>query len=218
MLPMKKVAILGSGTVGETLANGFLKHGFEVMRASREPKKLEDWKSKAGGRAQIGTLAEAAKWGELAVLAVKGTGAIEAIEQAGAENLRGKAVLDTTNPIADGGPENGVLRYFTNTNDSLMEQLQKKFAGVHFVKCFSSVGAPRMVNPDFGGTKPTMFICGDDENAKSQTKSILETFGWEHLDLGGSTAARAIEPLCILWCIPGFKQNHWTHAFKMIGI
>lgn len=214
---MKNVAVLGSGSVGETLSNGFLKHGFEVMRGSRDPKKLEDWKAKLGGKAQIGTFADAAKWGDLVVLAVKGSAAEQVVEPI-ADSLRGKTVLDTTNPIADAKPEDGVLHFFTGPNDSLMERLQKRFAGVHFVKCFSSVGAARMVNPDFGGQKPTMFICGDDEHAKSQTKTILETFGWDHLDCGTSKAARAIEPVCMLWCIPGFRSNHWTHAMKVIGL
>ncbi|MBX3230311.1 MAG: NAD(P)-binding domain-containing protein [Labilithrix sp.] len=212
---MKKVAVLGSGMVGETLAGGFLKHGYEVMRASREPAKLAEWKAKAGDKAQTGTFADAAKWGDVVVLAVKGDAAESALELAGADNLAGKTVLDTTNPIA-GAPVNGVLPYFTKMDESLMERLQKKNPKAHLVKCFSSVGNARMVNPDYGGTKPTMFICGDDDGAKAETKGILEAFGWEAMDCGGVTAARAIEPLCMLWCIPGFRENSWTHAFKVL--
>src|SRR5580704_7245650 len=104
---MQKVAVIGSGTVGETLANGFLKHGYAVMRASREPKKLDGWKSGAGANAQVGTVGDAAKWCDLAVLAVKGTAAEEAIGLAGADNLAGKTVLDATNPIADKPPVHG---------------------------------------------------------------------------------------------------------------
>ena len=212
---MKKIAVLGSGIVGETLSGGFLKHGHEVMRASREPSKLADWKAKAGDRARTGTFAEAAKWGDLVVLAVKGDAALSALEMAGPENTAGKTVIDTTNPIA-GPPVNGVLPYFTKMDESLMEQLQKANPKAHLVKCFSCVGSPRMVNPDFGGTKPTMFVCGDDEAAKGEVKGILDVFGWETMDVGGVTAARAIEPLCILWCIPGFRENSWTHAFKLL--
>ena len=212
---MKKVAVLGSGVVGETLSAGFLRHGHEVMRASREPSKLADWKKGAGDKAQTGTVAEAAKWGDLIVLAVKGDAAESALELAGADNTAGKTVIDTTNPIG-GAPVNGVLPYFTSMNESLMERLQKKQPKAHLVKCFSSVGAPRMVNPDFGGTKPSMFICGNDERAKSEVKAVLDAFGWETEDMGGVEAARAIEPLCILWCIPGFKSNSWMHAFKLL--
>jgi predicted dinucleotide-binding enzyme len=193
-----------------------LKHGFEVMRASREPSKLEEWKGKAGAKASVGTFADAAKWSEIVVLAVKGTASESALEQAGAANFEGKPVLDATNPIADEPPENGVIRYFTGPNDSLMERLQKKFPKAKLVKCFSSVGNAFFVNPDFGGTKPTMFICGNDSGAKEVTKSILDKFGWETADMGGVTAARAIEPLCILWCIPGFVSNSWNHAFKLL--
>ena len=102
---MKKIAVLGSGIVGETLSGGFLKHGHEVMRASREPSKLADWKAKAGDRARTGTFAEAAKWGDLVVLAVKGTAAESAVALAGVDNLAGKTVLDATNPIADAPPD-----------------------------------------------------------------------------------------------------------------
>jgi predicted dinucleotide-binding enzyme len=212
---MKKIAVLGSGAVGETLAGGFLKHGHEVMRASREPSKLADWKAKAGAKAQTGTFAEAAKWGDTIVLAVKGEAAVNALELAGAENTAGKTVIDATNPLT-GAPVNGVLQFFTKMNDSLMEELQRKNPKAHLVKCFSSVGAPRMVNPDFGGTKPTMFICGNDDGAKAEVKGSLEVFGWETADMGAVEAARAIEPLCILWCIPGFRENSWMHAFKLL--
>jgi 8-hydroxy-5-deazaflavin:NADPH oxidoreductase len=211
-----KVAVLGSGQVGQVLADGFLKHGYEVMRGSRSPDKLMDWKEKAGPKAKAGTFAEAAKFGELVVLAVKGTAAESAIEQAGADNLASKPVLDATNPISEEPPENGVLRYFTAQNDSLMERLQKKVPAAKFVKCFSCVGNAFMVNPDFGGVKPTMFICGNDSSAKEATRSVLDKFGWETEDMGKVESARAIESLCVLWCIPGLTGGRWTHAFKML--
>ncbi len=213
---MKKVSVLGSGQVGQVLADGFLKHGYEVMRASREPEKLADWKKGAGEKARVGTFGEAAAFGEIVVLAVKGSAAGSAIELAGAEALAGKIVIDATNPIADKPPTNGVLAFFTDHQESLMERLQKAAPKAHFVKAFSCVGNAMMVNPNYGGTRPTMFICGNDEGAKAAVAKILETFGWDHEDMGGVEAARAIEPLCMLWCIPGFKRNSWTHAFKLI--
>jgi 8-hydroxy-5-deazaflavin:NADPH oxidoreductase len=212
---MHKVAVLGSGVVGETLADGFLKHGHQVMRASRDPKKLADWKAKAGNNASTGTFAEGASFGDIIVLAVKGSAAAAALEQAGA-GIEGKVVIDTTNPIADAAPENGVLKYFTTLDDSLLERLQKQFPKARLVKAFSSVGNAFMVNPDFGGTKPTMFICGNDSSAKEQVTGVLDKFGWETEDMGAATAARAIEPLCILWCIPGLSGRGWTHAFKLL--
>jgi predicted dinucleotide-binding enzyme len=211
---MKKVGVIGSGEVGETLADGFLKHGYEVMRASREPPKLDDWKKKAGAKASTGTLAEAANFGEVVVLAVKGTAAEEAVALCAA-GLAGKLVLDTTNPIADAPPQGGVLSFFTSLSESLLERLQRKAPEARFVKAFSSVGSALMINPKLP-TKPSMFICGNDAAAKEQARAILDQFGWETEDLGGALAARAIEPLCILWCIPGFLRNDWMHAFKVL--
>jgi predicted dinucleotide-binding enzyme len=210
-----KVGVLGSGVVGQALADGFLKHGHEVMRGSREPAKLSEWKAGAGAKARTGTFAEAAAYGELAVLAVKGTAARDVLAGLGAA-LDGKTVVDTTNPIADAPPVNGVIRFFTGPNESLLESLQAAAPRAKLVKAFSCVGAPFMVDPAFAGGKPTMFVCGTDDAAKRQVGGILESFGWEVEDLGGAEAARAIEPLCILWCIPGFRRNEWAHALKLL--
>jgi len=213
---MKKVAVIGSGVVGEVLANGFLKHGYEVMRASREPAKLAQWKETAGPKAQLGTFAEAARFGEIVVLAVKGTAAKAAVELCGPGALAGKLVLDATNPIADAPPVNGVLPFFTGPNDSLMEQLQRQAPEARFVKAFSCVGNAFFVDPDFGTERPTMFICGNDHDAKREARTAIERFGWEVEDMGGVEAARAIEPLCMLWCIPGLRENRWAHAFRLL--
>src|SRR3954471_11483523 len=200
---MKKVAVFGSGQVGDALSNGFLATGHAVMRATREPAKLQDWKSNAKGEAAIGTYAEAAKWADTIVLAVKGAAAEDILDQAGLANLAGKTIIDTTNPIGNEPPDHGVIRYFTGPNDSLMERLQKKAPAAKFVKSFNSVGAMFMVNPKFEST-PTMFICGDDAGAKQEVTELLAKFGWDAYDVGGVEAARSIEPLCILWCAPGF--------------
>lgn len=210
-----RIGVLGSGVVGQTLSDGFLKHGHEVMRGSREPAKLAAWKGGAGAAARLGTMPEAARFGELVVLAVKGTAAVEAAA-ACAEGLAGKAVVDTTNPIAEAPPVNGVLQFFTGPNASLMEELQRRVPRARFVKAFSCVGSALMVDPRLPGGKPTMFLCGNDEEAKRQVTGLLGELGWESEDLGKAEAARAIEPLCMLWCIPGFLRNDWTHAFKLL--
>jgi 8-hydroxy-5-deazaflavin:NADPH oxidoreductase len=210
-----KVGVLGSGEVAKTLASGFLKHGYQVMLGSRTPEKLKDWAT-ANPQGKTGNFANAAEFGELIVLAVKGSAAWEALRRAGEENLAGKAVIDACNPIADAPPTNGVLKFFTTLNESLLEQLQRHFPNAHLVKAFNSVGAPLMVNPQFEGGKPTMFICGNEAEAKKAVTGILDQFGWEAADMGGAEAARAIEPLCILWCIPGFLRNEWGHAFKLL--
>ena len=210
-----KIGVLGSGDVARVLASGFLKHGHKVTIGNRTPDKLADWATE-NPAGQTGTFADAAAFGELLVLAVKGSVASAALRLAGADNLAGKTVVDACNPIADAPPVNGVLIFFGTYNESLMERLQSAFPGAHFVKAFNSVGAPSMVNPQFPGGKPTMFICGNNDAAKKQVSGILDQFGWETADMGGAEAARAIEPLCMLWCIPGFLRNEWNHAFKLL--
>jgi predicted dinucleotide-binding enzyme len=210
-----KIGIIGSGGVAQTLATGFLSHGDQVMLGSREPAKLADW-AKANPGGQVGSFADAAKFAEVALVAVKGGAALDAVRAAGAGNLKGKVVIDANNPIADSPPDKGVLRFFTTLDDSLMERLQREFPALRFVKAFNSVGAGLMVDPKLPGGRPTMFICGNDDAAKKTVAGILERFGWEADDRGTVEAARAIEPLCMLWCIPGFLRNDWTHAFKVL--
>lgn len=210
-----KIGILGSGDVAKTLADGFIEHHHEVMLGTRDARKLADWNAR-NPEARIAGFDAAAEFADVIVLAVKGSAAGAALRAAGASNLRGKIVIDATNPIADAPPENGVLRYFTDINRSLMEQLQAEFADARFVKAFNSVGNARMVNPMFDGGRPTMFICGNDAESKRVVTRILDQFGWDAEDMGSAIAARAIEPLCMLWCIPGFLHNHWMHAFKLL--
>ncbi len=210
-----KIGVIGSGEVAKTLGSGFLKHGHEVTMGTRDVLKLGDW-AKQNPKGRLGSFADAAKFGEVVVLAVKGTVAADALRGAGAPNIAGKPVIDATNPIADAPPANGVLRFFTSHDESLMERLQREFGAAHLVKAFNSVGAACMVDPKFKGGKPTMFIAGNDDAAKKTTAGILSEFGWETEDMGSAEAARAIEPLCMLWCIPGFRQNDWVHAFKLL--
>lgn len=210
-----KVGVLGSGDVAKVLGSGFLKHGYEVMMGTRDTSKLADWSAQNPG-GQIGSVAEAAEFANVIVLAVKGTAAADVLRAAGVPGLAGKTVIDATNPIADLPPVNGVLRFFTSLDESLMERLQTEFKGAHLVKAFNSVGSVCMVNPEFGGGAPTMFICGNDDAAKQTVTGILDQFGWQTADMGKAEAARAIEPLCMLWCIPGFLRNEWIHAFKLL--
>ena len=212
----KKIGIIGSGIVGQVLANGFIKHGFAVKIGTNDESKHASLIEQTAGKAFIGTFNETAGFGEIIVLAVKGNIAESAILKSGINNLYGKTVIDATNPIADAAPVNGVLQYFTSYQESLMEKLQKLASEANFVKAFNSVGNAFMINPDFGGIKPSMFICGNDENARKEVAEILDLFGWEAEDMGKAEAARAIEPLCMLWCIPGFRQNDWAHAFKLL--
>ena len=211
----RRFGVLGSGQVGQTLAKGLLRHGYEVRIGTRSPGKLADFSRETG--IPEASFSEVATWSDAIVLAVQGTAATAAMELAGSANLAGKAVLDTCNPIAEGQPpQDGVLRFFTGPNESLMERLQRAAPKARFVKAFSCVGSAFMVHPDFGGEKPTMFLCGDDAAAKADVVGVLEAFGWGHEDLGGVKAARAIEPLCQLWCLPGFLRGQWSHAFRLL--
>jgi 8-hydroxy-5-deazaflavin:NADPH oxidoreductase len=210
-----KIGIIGSGVVAQALGAGFLKHGHEVALGTREPAKLTDWRAK-NPKAKITSSSEAAAFGEIVVLAVGGGAALDALGLAGASSIAGKTVIDTCNPIG-GPPVHGVLPYFTTHTDSLMERLQKAYPQAHFVKAFNSVGNAQMVNPQFAGGKPTMFICGNDASAKKSVEKILDQFGWETEDMGPVEAARAVEPLCMLWCIPGLARGDWSpHAFKLL--
>lgn len=213
---MKRIGVLGSGTVGQTLAKGLRAHGYEVQIGSRSPAKLAAFSKET--KIPSGTFAAVAAWAEALVLSVLGRCAADALKEALPQNIAGKPILDTTNPISDEPPEDGVIRYFTGPNRSLMEDLQASFPQARFVKAFNSVGSGLMVNPKFQGVRPTMFYCGDDPDAKALAAKIIDQFGWEGADMGTAVAARAIEPLCQLWCIPGFRENDWTHAFHLMRL
>jgi predicted dinucleotide-binding enzyme len=212
-----KIGIIGSGIVGQVLGKAFITEGHAVMLGTRNTAKEEvvNWKQ-ANPAAQVGTFDETAKFGELIVLATGGSVTEDAINLAGIENFTGKTVIDTTNPIAPEAPENGVLKYFTDINESLMERIQKLIPHANVVKAFNSVGNALMYKPSLPGGTPTMFICGNNAEAKQMVTVLLDSFGWETEDMGAVEAARAIEPLCILWCIRGFIGNQWMHAFKLL--
>lgn len=213
----KKIGVLGSGIVGRVLAAGFMKYGYEVMIGTEHPEKLDEWVEDLSGPVKIRGFLETAKFGETVVLAVKGTAA-EKITGLVKDFLENKTMIDAVNPIKDEPPQNGILKFFTSLDESLMERLQRMAPKARFVKAFSCVGNAFMVNPDFGGVKPTMFVCGNHAAAKQEVCQILDQFGWEAEDMGGVEGARAIEPLCMLWCIPGLLRNKWTHAFKLLKI
>lgn len=213
---MKKVGILGSGQVAKTLGKGFIKHGYQVKLGTSHPEKVTDWNQQTDENGSVGSFEDTAAFGDILVLAVKGTAAMKVLQLVGADKLAGKTIIDATNPIETSPPENGVLKFFTSLEKSLMEELQEAFPEALFVKAFNSIGSAFMVNPHFEDGKPSMFICGNNEAAKAEVKTILDQFGFETEDMGKAAAARAIEPLCMLWCIPGFLNNQWSHAFKLL--
>lgn len=212
-----KIGIIGSGIVGRVLGNAFLAEGHEVMLGTRNTAKEDVVKfQKDNPKATTGSFEAAAKFGEIIVLATGGMVTESAVQMAGIDNFSGKVVIDATNPISAEAPVNGVLQFFTGNNESLMERIQKLIPEAHVVKAFSCVGNALMYKPILKGGTPSMFICGNNLSAKETVAKILDSFGWETEDMGAIEAARAIEPLCILWCIPGFIKNEWMHAFKLL--
>jgi predicted dinucleotide-binding enzyme len=213
-----KVGILGSAEVGQALGHGFLAEGYEVLLGTRNTEKEEvvSWRA-AHPAGLTGTFAEAAAFGDLLVLACPGSAVEQVVDLAGPAHFSGKVVIDVTNPAAPGTPPvDGVLKFITTLDDSLLERTQRLLPEARLVKAFNSVGAYSMYKPTFAGGTPSMFICGNDAGARATVTDILTQFGWETEDMGVATAARAIEPLCILWCIPGFLRNDWVHAFKVL--
>jgi predicted dinucleotide-binding enzyme len=209
---MARYGVIGSGDVGKALALGLKKHGHEPHIGSRDGKKLAAWSQETG--VLEGTFRAVADQAEVVILAVAGAAAEETVRGL-APALSGKVVIDTTNPIG-GPPVNGILTFFTGPNESLLERLQRIAPAARFVKAFSSVGNALMVDPALPGGPPTMFIAGNDAPARAQVTALLADFGWDVEDLGAAEGARAIEPLCQLWCAPGFLRNRWSHAFKLL--
>ena len=209
---IQRYGVLGSGQVGQVLAKGLKQHGYQVMIGSRTPAKLAEF-GKANGIA-TGTFGEVAKWGEGLVLAVAGPVAQQALEVAGAANLKGKVVIDATNPLVftPGAPPGLALGH----TDSGGEQVQRWLPEARVVKCFNMVGHAHMVSPSFPGGPPDMFYCGNDAAAKKTVATLLTQFGWPSTDMGGIEFARVLEPLCILWVTYGARTGGWNHALKML--
>jgi predicted dinucleotide-binding enzyme len=213
-----KVGILGSGPVGQTLGKAFAETGHDVIMGTRDPhaEKIKTWVSKTGNGVKAGTFEEAAKSGEIIVICSLFRAVENIIKLAGKENFKGKIVIDTTNPIADVPPKDGVLTYVTGNKESAGELIQKWLPDSHVVKAFNSVGNAFMYKPHFEEGTPTMFICGNNEDAKKKVTGILTSFGLDTYDSGSIAASNALEGLCIIWCARGFKTGNWNHAFKVL--
>jgi 8-hydroxy-5-deazaflavin:NADPH oxidoreductase len=211
-----KVGILGTGDVGQALGQGFVALGHEVKMGGRDAAndKARAWVKQAGPNASSGTFADAAAFGELVVLATLGSATESVLRLAGADTLRGKVVLDTTNPLdfSKGFPPTLSVGH----TDSLGEQVQRLLPSAHVVKVFNTVGHAHMVQPRFPGGPPDMFLCGNDERAKGRVVELLGQFGWGAVDLGGIEASRLLEPMCLLWVLHGARSNSWNHAFKLL--
>jgi predicted dinucleotide-binding enzyme len=198
-----KIAILGSGVVGQALATGYPKHGHEVKIGTRQ--------SEVGGH-PVDTPTGAAAWGDIVVIAAKGEVAVE-LATSVREQTAGKVVIDTTNPLdfSTGKPE-----LFVGWNDSLGEQVQRAIPAARVVKAYNIVGNTLMVDPELAGGPPTMLIAGNDAGAKATVTELLTDTGWEVADLGGIEASRHLEAMCIAWVLYGISKGGWDHAFKVL--
>jgi predicted dinucleotide-binding enzyme len=208
-----KVRILGSSDVAKSLAAGFLKEGREVMLGSREPGKLASWVHESGKGSSSGTFSEAAKFGELVVVAVHGTKAVEALQLAGVESCENKVVIDATNPLNKSGALPTLVGVLGTSGGEL---IQSALPRAFVVKAFSSVGHAHFYKPQFAGGPPDMFLCGDDFKAKEQVSVICKDFGWNPIDVGGIALSHYLEAAAMIWIITAFTGGHWNQAFKLL--
>jgi 8-hydroxy-5-deazaflavin:NADPH oxidoreductase len=211
-----KVGVLGTGDVGKVLGSAMIQLGHQVKMGSREasnPKSME-WKQKNGEQASIGTFADAAKFGEIIFLCTLWSGTENVIQMAGSENFSNKVVIDATNPLVF--EPNQPPRLALGHTDSGGEQVQRWIPNAKVVKAFNIVGNAHMFHPKFECNPPTMFICGNDSDAKKQVTDLLTQFDWETIDIGGIDGSRLLEPMCILWVNYGFQTGTWNHAFKLL--
>lgn len=208
--------ILGTGDVGKALGKGFITLGHEVRIGSRQAQneKALAWAREMGPKASVGTFAEAATFGEVVVLATLGVANEEALKMAGPERLRGKVVIDTTNPLdfSAGMPP----KLAVSGNDSAGERVQRLLPDAHVVKAFNTSGNAFMFRPNLPGGPPDMFICGNNADAKKNVSQILTDFGWGIIDIGGIEGSRYLEAMCIVWVLAGIGTGNWNQAFKML--
>jgi len=212
-----KIGVLGTGDVGKSLGKGFITLGHEVKMGARSAtnEKALAWAKEAGAKASAGTFADAASFGEIVVLATLGVANEEALLAAGPDRLRGKVVIDATNPLDFSGgipPKLAIVG-----NDSGGERVQKLLPGAHVVKAFNTVGNAFFFRPEFPGGPPDMFVAGNDDEAKKKVAGVIKDFGWGVVhDLGGIEASRYLEAMCMVWVISCIRGGTWNQAFKLL--
>lgn len=210
------IGILGTGDVGRVLGTGFAQLGHNVKMGSRNPsqEKVKAWVDKTSHGVSAGTFAETASFAEIVVLATHWEATENVIRLAHPKNLAGKIVIDATNPLDFS--TGGIPILTAGHTDSGGEQVQRWLPEAHVVKAFNTVGHAHMVNPQFVGGPPDMFICGNHAPAKHTVTKILIAFGWSVVDLGGIEGSRYLEPLAMIWILSSFKAQNDNHAFKLL--
>ncbi len=210
-----KVAVIGSGDVGQALAKGFLANGHSVMIGTRNTSKKDlKWTKKHKSKLSLGSFAEAADFGDIAILAVAWH-ATENVLSIIRPEVSGKIVIDVTNPLIyneDDAPELSI-----GHDISAGELAQQSLADSHVVKSLNFISYKHMVNPVFKKGTPTMFVCGNNDSAKARVQEILAELGWSDVyDLGGIDKSRVMEPMCLLWIEYGALNDTWDHALSII--
>jgi predicted dinucleotide-binding enzyme len=198
-----RIAIVGSGQVGTALARGYRSHGHDVTIGTRKAE-VDDL--------PVGAPADIIGSADLVVLAVAGSVAVDLVREL-AEPLAGKILVDATNPLDF---STGAPRLFVGFDDSLGERVQRAAPEAKVVKAYNTVGNTLMVDPKLDGGPPTMFLAGNDEQAKATVTELLADTGWDVADLGGIEASRYLEPMCLAWVVYGARTNTWGHAFKLL--
>ena len=209
-----KLGVLGTGDVGTNLASKLTELGHEVMLGSRSAEKAKGSVSKMGAKAHSGTFADAASFGEVVFNCTNGSGSIEALRSAGAENLTGKVLIDVANPLSF--VNNQLVLTVTNT-DSLGEQIQRAFPETKVVKALNTMNFRVQTNPRILHGESDVFICGNDQGAKAKVSEILGWFGWKSIiDLGGIDRARGLEAILLIWFALSQKYNFEPLNFRIV--
>jgi predicted dinucleotide-binding enzyme len=229
-----KIAVIGTGTVGQTFASKLISIGHEVMMGTRNVADkvaatnkdmygnppFREWHT-ANNQVKLGTFAEAAAFGEIILNVTQGGNSINALTLADEKNLEDKVLVDIANPLdfSKGMPPS-LIPELSNTN-SLGEEIQKTFPGVKVVKTLNTMWAGLMVNPNMiGGGDHTAFICGNDAEAKTKVKSLMNEFGWKNeniLDLGDISSARGTEAVLPIWLRIWSATQNGAFNFKVIS-
>ncbi len=210
-----KIGVLGSGVVGQQLGSGLINLGNEVMIGTRDPSKLVEWIKKNPERSFIGSIDETLEFGEIIILATKGEFIIDVTNECDKEKYEGKIVIDVTNPLdsSKGVPP----RLASFPGNSLTEQIQKLLPKSKVVKAFNTISAYIMISPRREEGEPDLWICGNDEKAKKKVEEIARQLGWKSvIDLGDVSKSYLLDALSMIWIEYGFKNNAWTHAFKLM--
>ena len=196
-----QIAIIGTGNVGSALAQGWTAHGHEIIFGSREPERadVQALVAEIGARARATTINAAVKAAPIVVLAIPWRAAEATV--ADVSDWSDRILVDATNPIAPG------LQPLFGNDTSGAEEIARQAGNARVVKAFNTTGAENMADPDYDGQALTMFICGDDEQAKSTVADLARDLGFDVADVGPLSAARLLEPMALAWIRLASRQG-----------